>query len=67
MSSQEAKEKYCKYCELAVTLTDEDQMLCSRYGVVSSSHCCRRFRYDPMKRVPARNRQKPQLDYVDVD
>lgn len=47
-------EKYCKYCEHAGTLSDPDAMLCDKAGVVSASHCCRRFRYDPMKRKPRR-------------
>lgn len=29
-------------------------MLCMRHGVVPPYHHCRRFRYDPLKRVPVR-------------
>lgn len=29
-------------------------MICQKYGVVPASHHCRKFRYDPLKRVPAR-------------
>ena len=54
MKTDERIEKYCKYCEHALTLSDPDTMLCCRAGVVSASHCCRRFRYDPLKRVPKR-------------
>ena len=56
-------EKYCRYCELT---TSEDVMLCERVGVVDSSHKCRRFRYDPLKRKPKRIEKDPELEYVEV-
>lgn len=59
-------EKFCKYCEHAETLTDPDKMLCSRHGVVEASHICRRFRYDPLKRVPARKNREISLEYVEI-
>ena len=67
MSEQIDTEKYCKYCESAVPLTDGDQMLCSRHGVVPASHLCGKFRYDPLKRTPKRSKQEPHLEYVNVD
>ena len=67
MSGNENVERYCKFCEFALSLTDGDQMLCSRHGVVPASYSCHRFRYDPLKRVPERNKEKPHLDYVKVD
>ena len=70
MKADERIEKYCKYCESARTLSDPGSMLCERVGVVDASFCCRRFRYDPLKRAPARS-AKPlekleELEYVDV-
>lgn len=67
MKKQDGIEKFCKYCECAKTLSDEDTMLCDRYGVVSSAHKCRHFMYDPMKREPKRLKKEPQLEFVDVD
>ena len=29
-------------------------MLCSRRGIVPMYHKCRKFRYDPLKRIPFR-------------
>ncbi|MBQ7599807.1 MAG: hypothetical protein IJU57_03930 [Clostridia bacterium] len=49
-------ERFCKYCEEARTLSDPDTMLCSAKGVISASECCRKFRYDPLKRTPKRLR-----------
>ena len=31
---------------------NEDTMICQKCGVVPATHQCRRFRYDPLKRVP---------------
>lgn len=49
-------ERYCTYCIHAGKL-DDDTMICKKLGVVPAGHHCRRFRYDPLKRVPA----KPQM------
>ena len=46
-------ERYCAYCAFAGKIS-EDQMICQKCGVVPASHQCRRFRYDPLKRVPPR-------------
>ena len=59
-------EKYCKYCEKASPLTDEDTMLCKKHGVVDAGHCCRSFRYDPLKRAPSKAERKALLEYVEI-
>lgn len=41
----------CGYCEHAHEI-DEQDVLCSKYGPVSATHKCRRYRYDPLKRIP---------------
>ena len=42
-------------------------MICQKYGVVPAGHHCRKFRYDPLKRVPSRPNVKrfDQLDDKD--
>ena len=57
MKADDRIEKYCKYCAAAETLSDPDTMLCRKFGVVRASFCCRRFRYDPLKRTPGRARK----------
>ena len=44
----------CAHCLHAVPLDSAD-MLCRKYGVVGARHACRRFKYDPTKRLPAPN------------
>ncbi len=41
----------CAYCTKGTKLGD-DEIGCTRYGIVPSWHHCRHFRYDPLKRVP---------------
>lgn len=47
-------DRYCTYCKFAGKI-NEDQVICQKYGIVPASHKCRRFRYDPLKRIPARS------------
>ena len=48
-------DRYCTYCQFAGKI-DEDSVICRFCGVVPAMHRCRRFRYDPLKRVPSRPR-----------
>ena len=41
----------CTYCVNGTRIAD-DQILCIKRGVVSSFYECRKFRYDPCKRIP---------------
>lgn len=50
-------ERFCTYCQFAGKI-DEETMICQYCGIVPCDHHCRRFRYDPLKRVPGR--MKPQ-------
>ncbi len=55
--SERELERVCAYCENASPLYDRDFMLCQKKGVVGSGHVCRRFSYDPLKRVPVPRRR----------
>jgi hypothetical protein len=57
-------EKICFYCEHSSSLLTDEQVLCSRKGVVSSEYKCRKFIYDPLKRAPKR---PPKLDLEGID
>lgn len=45
-------ERSCDYCAYGTRLDDE-QVLCIKKGVVSCGKC-RKFRYDPIKRIPVK-------------
>ncbi len=42
----------CAYCTHAAKL-DEQTVLCTKKGLRSMADKCRRFRYDPTKRIPS--------------
>ncbi|OJU13893.1 MAG: hypothetical protein BGN88_10865 [Clostridiales bacterium 43-6] len=42
----------CEYCLIGVLSEDETAILCRKKGIVPPSFHCRRFQYDPLKRVP---------------
>ncbi len=46
-------DRYCTYCQFAGKIDDET-MICQKFGIVPAEHRCRKFRYDPLKRVPSR-------------
>lgn len=41
----------CVYCMHATKLSEEE-MLCAKRGIVSVEKSCRKFCYDPCKRIP---------------
>lgn len=43
----------CSYCQYG-TQIDDEQVLCIKKGVVPVDGKCRKFCYDPCKRVPAK-------------
>ena len=59
-------DRFCSYCAHAGKI-DEDTYLCKKKGIVTSSHRCRKFKYDPLKRVPARMNPKDFSKYDDAD
>lgn len=53
----------CFYCSNG-TVMDENQILCMKRGVVMPKEKCRKFKYDPCKRIPS----KPKaLDFSKYD
>ena len=45
--------KSCSYCARG-TKIDDEQVLCMKKGIVPTNSKCRKFLYDPCKRVPAK-------------
>lgn len=48
-------EKNCQYCAHGVQTAD-DRIVCSKKGFVDGEKPCRHFAYDPLKRVPTRQK-----------
>lgn len=58
--------KSCSYCAHSVQLNDE-QVLCIKRGVVSPEGKCRKFDYDPYKRIPSKPKAPDFEKYNDED
>lgn len=59
-------EKSCEYCAYSTKL-NEDQMLCTKRGVVGVTDQCRKFSYDPFKRVPKKPKAPDFSKYEEDD
>ncbi len=56
----------CSYCQHG-TAMDCDQILCSKRGVVSAYYSCRKFRYNPCKRIPPKMKALDFSKYQETD
>ena len=56
----------CTYCRYGTKL-DENQILCTKRGVVDISFSCRKFKYDPCKRHPLKAKAPDFESYNDED
>ena len=56
----------CSYC-LHCTVLDGEQVLCIKKGVVSASKKCRKFTYDPCKRIPVKAKALDFTKYSEED
>lgn len=48
-------QKSCEYC-VNGTMLENDQVLCAKRGQIDNPEKCRKFRYDPFKRIPCKPR-----------
>ena len=56
-------QKSCSYC-VHGTAIEDDRILCAKRGIVACDGKCRKFEYDPCKRVPS----KPKaIDFAKFD
>lgn len=42
----------CAYCLKGTPAVDGVNIFCKRKGIVKPEYSCRRFKYDPLRRVP---------------
>lgn len=59
-------ERSCAYC-LYSTKLDEDTILCAKKGIRNAEMPCRKFKYDPCKRVPAKAKALDFSKYENED
>lgn len=53
--------KACRNCQYGRKTTDGEKILCTRKGIVEPDYSCRRYCYDPLKRVPRRMPSLPDF------
>ena len=58
--------KSCEYCSWGTEL-DDHQILCVKRGVVADSYACRKFDYDPCKRIPCKPKALDVNKFKDSD
>ncbi len=56
----------CEFCEHASIINDECNVLCESRGIVNKEYKCKRFVYDPLKRVPKALPPLPKLSEEDL-
>lgn len=59
-------QKSCEYCTNG-TLLEDGQVLCSKRGLTDNADKCRKFRYDPFKRIPCKPRAIDFSQYDEED
>lgn len=59
-------DRACAYCVYGAKLED-GAVLCSKRGLKSEEDRCRRFRYDPCKRVPFKAKAMSFSQFSDRD
>lgn len=59
-------QRFCNYCSNGTRLND-GTVLCMRRGIVSQDHSCRKFKYDPCKRIPAKQKAPDFSKYDSED
>lgn len=60
-------DEICAKCEHSKLIYDPDNVLCNINGIVDAAFCCRKFVYDPLKRIPPKNVKIDKLEYIDID
>lgn len=56
--NKNAYESTCRNCRYGRLSPEGDSVLCVKKGIVDADGKCRRYSYDPLKRVP---RKKPSV------
>ena len=59
-------EKRCAYCAFGSAI-NEREVACERKGIMDAAGHCRKFQYDPLKRVPPRPAAQKTEQYTAED
>ena len=59
-------QRSCSYCKLGTELSDGN-ILCAKKGIMDPAKSCRRFRYEPTKRIPGKQKAPDFSQYNEED
>ena len=59
-------EPHCAYCKYAAP-AEPGTVICRKKGICLESDHCRKFEYDPLKRIPPRPTQMDYSKFDDTD
>ena len=59
-------DRSCAYCQFGTVLEDS-QVLCAKKGIRSIEDKCRKFKYDPFKRIPVKAKAMDFSKYDNED
>jgi hypothetical protein len=58
----------CKYCEFSKIIPDkEDKLNCVKFGEVKPYDSCKKFEYQPLKRIPKKEIALAHSDVNKID
>ena len=60
-------EPACEYCQNGTPTADARMILCERYGVVAPYSSCKKYQYDPLRRVPKASAPLPEYRAEDFE
>ncbi|MCI8387702.1 MAG: hypothetical protein HFE63_04475 [Clostridiales bacterium] len=63
----DSEERICAMCRFSSEISGREDMLCSKKGVVPREFSCRKYIYEPLKRVPRKLPEFPSLDDISID
>lgn len=60
-------EPACGYCSHGKPSNEGDKIFCPKMGVTPPHFHCKKYRYDPLRRVPTRQQSLPSYDQSDFE
>ncbi len=60
-------EPRCKYCRHGIVGTESELILCKKRGVNDPDDFCKKFKYDPLRRIPLKTPPLPKFSKEDFE
>ena len=60
-------ERNCSYCVYSAKIIGSDNIMCSKKDMIPCDQGCKKFKYDPLKRIPVKAKPKDFSSMDDTD